>query len=213
MYLPSHAEHYINQTLLKIRTEGDESDHLFKNTLVPHSFRESNKNEEESLTISQDKSILPDKERSQNNQSQFLSFSLTSVLEESTYKEPSVNKRKKEHTKVLSELTHRNEEEIKVNDVKSTKNKDVNYNFKKFRKEMVPKLDLNNEIRESKQNLVLNNLGNLLNPRTPLGLEKKGSKSKPTKSFRRKEEEKDCSNADLKNAKKKSKKLINLSSN
>lgn len=50
-----------------------------------------------------------------------------------------------------------------------------------------------------------------MNSRTPI--EKKGSKNKPIKSFRKKEEEKEVSNIELKHAKKKSKKLINLSSN
>lgn len=63
--------------------------------------------DEVSLTISQDKSAML-QDHSMNNQSQFLSFSLTSVLEESTDKEPSVNNRKKhEHTRVVSDLPPR----------------------------------------------------------------------------------------------------------
>lgn len=51
--------------------------------------------EEESLTISQDKSAqLGDKDRAINNQSQFLSFSLTSILEESTCKESAVSQKR-----------------------------------------------------------------------------------------------------------------------
>lgn len=51
--------------------------------------------EEESLTISQDKSAqLVDKDKAINNQSQFLSFSLTSILEESTCKESAVSQRR-----------------------------------------------------------------------------------------------------------------------
>jgi len=59
---------------------------------------------------------------------------------------------------------------MKITEVKSTKNKDANFNFKKFRKEITPKLDFNNDLRESKPNLVLNNLGNFLNSRTPMGI-------------------------------------------
>ena len=65
--------------------------------------------EDVSLTISQDKSIVID--RSINNQSQFLSFSLTSVLEESTDKELSQSKRKMEHVKAVSELPQINHDE------------------------------------------------------------------------------------------------------
>ena len=65
--------------------------------------------EDVSLTISQDKSIVID--RSINNQSQFLSFSLTSVLEESTDKELSQSKRKMEHVKAVSELPQFNHDE------------------------------------------------------------------------------------------------------
>ena len=83
-----------------------------------------------SLTISQDKSaILHD--HSINNQSQFLSFSLTSVLEESTDKEPSVSRRKNEHKRVSSDLPMRViSEDEKKKDLPS---------FRKPKKE-VPKL-------------------------------------------------------------------------
>lgn len=51
--------------------------------------------EEESLTISQDKSAqFVDKDKAINNQSQFLSFSLTSILEESTCKESAVSQKR-----------------------------------------------------------------------------------------------------------------------
>lgn len=50
--------------------------------------------EEESLTISQDKSAqFVDKDKA-INQSQFLSFSLTSILEESTCKESAVSQKR-----------------------------------------------------------------------------------------------------------------------
>lgn len=85
-----------------------------------------NHNEDISLTISQDKSALLH-DHSVNNQSQFLSFSLTSVLEESTDKEPSVSKRKIEHTRAASDLPLKSEEDKKQKDLPS---------FRKPKKEM-----------------------------------------------------------------------------
>ena len=82
-----------------------------------------------SLTISRDKSVVHD--HSINNQSQFLSFSLTSVLEESTDKEPSVSVGRHEHVRVVSDLPPRQiEEDKKYKELPS---------FRKSKKE-VPKL-------------------------------------------------------------------------
>lgn len=95
MYLSIYVEEYINQTLMKIRTEGDE-------TTVFYPRHSSMPPEEVSLTISQDKSAINDPT---HNQSQFLSFSLTSVLEESTDKEQLTSgKRKIEHAKAGSDV-------------------------------------------------------------------------------------------------------------
>lgn len=145
--------------------------------------------EEESLTISQDKSAqLGDKDKAINNQSQFLSFSLTSILEESTCKESAVSQ-KREHTKVVSELTlPAHEEEIRIIEVRSAKNKEFNCPFKKTKKDIGMKSELPLDIRETKQSQLLTNLSNLVNPRSFLGVEKKTSKNKGTKSFRRRED-------------------------
>ena len=85
------------------------------------------------MTISQDKSAVMH-DHSMNNQSQFLSFSLTSVLEESTDKEPSTSKRKHEHSRVASDLTHVVVEEEKKKELPS---------FRKPVKKEVPRLELN----------------------------------------------------------------------
>ena len=96
-YFPSYVEDYINQTLMKIRTEGDDTTLMYHR----HSSLCQTSQEDVSLTISQDKSVF---DGNQNNQSQFLSFSLTSVLEESTDKELSPSKRRHEHVKAASDL-------------------------------------------------------------------------------------------------------------
>jgi hypothetical protein len=77
--------------LFKIRTEGDES---YINTKNAKSFIGLGDIHEESLTISQDKSAQLDKDKAVYNQSQFLSFSLTSILEESTYKESAISQKR-----------------------------------------------------------------------------------------------------------------------
>lgn len=122
--------------------------------------------EDISLTISQDKSAL--NEVNINNQSQFLSFSLTSVLEESTDKEQmTLSKRKHEHVKAVSDLPPLlHHEDKRIKDLPS---------FRKQKKD-VPKLELTN--LESKVNLI--------NSAVPVrnGGEKKISRAKNSKSFR-----------------------------
>lgn len=66
------------------------------------------------------------------------------------------------------------------------KNKDIGLPFKKNKKEVIAKSDLHLELKENKQNQLLNSLSSLVNPRNIFVVEKKGSKSKGTKTFRRK---------------------------
>ena len=122
--------------------------------------------DEVSLTISQDKSaILQD--HSVNNHSQFLSFSLTSVLEESTDKEPSDTRKKHEHARVVSDLPPRMIEEDK-------KSKEP-HSFRRQKKEVpMPRLELVNI--ESKSNLT--------STIPHRAFDKKGSKVKASKSYR-----------------------------
>ena len=155
-----YVEEYINQTLIKIRTEGDESTIYPRNSVTPI------QHDEVSLTISQDKSAIH--EPSMNNQSQFLSFSLTSVLEESTDKEPSTSKRR--HERVASDLQPRTcEDDKKPRDLPSFRKQVPN-------KREMPRLELGNI--DSKTNLIT-----LVHRNT----DKKGTKVKISKSFREKE--------------------------
>ena len=122
--------------------------------------------DEVSLTISQDKSAML-QDHSMNNQSQFLSFSLTSVLEESTDKEPSVNNRKKhEHTRVVSDLPPRVIEQDK-------KTKDP-HSFRRQKNVPMPKLELVN----------IESRSNLTHTIPHRSFEKKGTKAKASKSYR-----------------------------
>ena len=96
-----------------------------------------------------------------------MSFSLTSVLEESTDKEPSVSKRNNEKNRVASELPMRViSEDEKRKDLPS---------FRKPKKD-VPRLELN--AIESRTQLI----PTLVHAK--YAMEKKGPRSKASKSFR-----------------------------
>lgn len=132
------------------------------------------------------------------NQNQYLSFSLTSMLEESTYNQDLNTKRRKEHLKQLSDLSIHSREEQKVVEPKSNRNKDQSYHFKKFRKEIVDRLEINLDQKPSMLNL---------NPmKTPIGGDRKVNLNK-TKNSKSKRKDEDKENADVKHSKKKSKKI------
>lgn len=112
--------------------------------------------------------------KSISNESQLFSFSLTSIIEDSVKLEQ-LHRRRKEHTKVVSDLSHTGGLKNQFSSGSIKPKKEVVPNFKKHKRE--GKMEVITESKETKASSMINPLSQLLNVKSPTSTDKKTIKT------------------------------------